>query len=455
MSSGLSLKNYYLNTEMEKEKLEKELEFLKESFESEVISEEEYISGKERIEKHLNELKNKEQESEERKEYAEGIAEEKKIEAAKKTEKKKKIKKNTKKEKEEFEEKPEEAAEEEKEIEKEEEEEEIKAEEEKYEEKPEEEFEEEDIEKTTPASDEEEPKRVEQSKQEEGIASNTGNKRNWKFFIAGLLALVIIAVLAVPFFNGKNTAEVKNNDIGENLGHVAAEIIACSSDKECEEEGKIGTCINPGTKDSECEFRDIVATELIVVNTKDCFNCDTTRMLNLLKESFPGLYVNSLDYSSDEGKNLINDLGIEMLPAYVFDANLSNAFNFEKMKGAFNGIDGKYAMNQEASGASYFISREIIPKRLDVFLIEGEPSAVKTEQNLEEFLNLFKGNVRLFKHDRNDPLTKELKIKTFPVFLINNKIRFSGVQPPDKIRENFCQLNALEECSEELSKNLI
>ena len=149
MSSGLSLKNYYLNTEMEKEKLEKELEFLKESFESEVISEEEYISGKERIEKHLNELKNKEQESEERKEYAEGIAEEKKIEAAKKTEKKKKIKKNTKKEKEEFEEKPEEAAEEEKEIEKEEIEEETKAEEEKYEEKPEREFEEEDIEKTS------------------------------------------------------------------------------------------------------------------------------------------------------------------------------------------------------------------------------------------------------------------------------------------------------------------
>lgn len=442
--------------EKEKEKLEKELEFLRESFESEVITEEEYVSGKERIERHLNELKNKEQKSEERKEYAEA-AEENEIEPAKKAEKKRKTKKSAIKEKEEFEEKPEEAKEEkiteEEYIQKEE----IEAAEEKEpEEKIEqEEFEEEDTEKTMPASDEEEPETVEEPKQKEETVTAAGSKRNWKFFIAGFLALVIIIVLAVPFFNGKNTAEVENNNIGENSGHAAAEFIACSSDEECKEEGKIGTCINPGTKDSECEFMDIAVTELIVVNTEDCFNCDTTRVLKLLKESFPGLYVNSLDYNSDEGKNLINGLGIEMLPAYIFDANLSNSFNFEKMKGAFNEIDGRYIMNKEASGASYFINREIIPKRLDLFLIEGEPSAIKTEQNLEEFLNLFKGNVRLFKHDKNDSLTKELKIKTFPVFLINNKIRFSGVQPPDKIRENFCQMNELKECSEELSKNLI
>src|SRR3989338_1014653 len=37
----------------EKEKIEKELEFLRESFESEVISEEEYLSGKARLEKQL------------------------------------------------------------------------------------------------------------------------------------------------------------------------------------------------------------------------------------------------------------------------------------------------------------------------------------------------------------------------------------------------------------------
>ena len=39
-----------------KEKLEQELRFLKESFEAEVISKEEYEKGKERLEKKLNEI---------------------------------------------------------------------------------------------------------------------------------------------------------------------------------------------------------------------------------------------------------------------------------------------------------------------------------------------------------------------------------------------------------------
>ena len=45
--------------EEEKRKLEKELDFLKESFDSEVISEEEYITGKERVERQLKGLKDK------------------------------------------------------------------------------------------------------------------------------------------------------------------------------------------------------------------------------------------------------------------------------------------------------------------------------------------------------------------------------------------------------------
>jgi len=63
----------------EKEKLEKELEFLKESFDSEVISEEEFLSGKERIQKHLSQLNSEEQKkvSEKKVEEVEEISEEK------------------------------------------------------------------------------------------------------------------------------------------------------------------------------------------------------------------------------------------------------------------------------------------------------------------------------------------------------------------------------------------
>ena len=79
----------------------------------------------------------------------------------------------------------------------------------------------------------------------------------------------------------------------------------------------------------------------------------------------------------------------------------------------------------------------------------------KAEENIQEFLDLFGNNIDFTKFDENGYLTEELDIKTFPAFLINNKIKFSGVQPADKLREYFCEMNNLEECDEELTKRLI
>lgn len=408
--------------EEEKEKFEKELEFLKESFDSEVISEEEYLSGKERIEKQLNELKTKEQ-PEEKKDGQEPKKEEE-IKKPKKT-------KEVEPEKEE-----------------------IKPEEEKTEEI----IEKEEIQKTISSSTEEKPETEEKIKQEEEIEEDTKKGLNWKFLVAGLLGVILIGIFIASFFNEKEAnEEIVSEEIEDDYIEepTIAEFIACSSDEECYEEGKIGTCINLGTEDAKCEFKDITKTKLTIVTTEDCFNCDTSRVLKLLKGLFPSLYLESLDYGSEEGKKLVDGLKIDALPTYIFDENLDNTFNFEKIKGAFEEINGRFVMNKEASGANYFLNRGIISNRLDVFLIEGEISTVKTEQSLEEFLELFGDNINLFKHNKEDSLTRELEIKTFPTFLINNKIKFSGVQSANKIKENFCQLNNLEGCSEELSKSLI
>jgi hypothetical protein len=417
----------------EKEKLEKDLKFLKESYDSEVISEEEYLSGKERIERQMNEVKPKEQKTKTEKK---NIEEKPKIEEVNESEKKveeeeideKEIKVEEHKEPEKILEVKDEAEPEKKEPEK------------------------EEIQETIPVSDGKEESKAEESLDQEDdvevIDVNKGSK--WKYLVVGLLAIVIIAYLSVPFFSPDEQDEEVDIGLEEPM-----EFIACSSDNECKEEGKMGFCVDAGTSDSECEFKDVVKTELTVVNTEECFNCGTSRVLNLLKGLYPGLNTNALDYSSDEGNNLINSLGIDVLPAYIFDSNLINTFNFDRTKGAFDGIDDRFAMNKEASGANYFINRETIPIRLDLFLIEGEVSTLKAEQNLQEFLDMFEDKINFTKHSKSDVLTKELEIKTFPTFLINNKIKFTGVQPADKIRENFCQLNELEECSEELRKSLI
>lgn len=427
----------------DKEILEKELEFLKESFESDVISEEEFNTSKENIDKKLNELKTKEKtivdtKAEDKKIVVEELTEVKEIDNIKKDQEPKEIVIEEKKEPESKKE-----AEETKE----------KIESESKREEKTEEKKETDVAESKEAEKSEsvieEPKK-EEVEQEEVKVYDEKKRGKWKYLFLGLFVIFLL-FYAYSYFNSGETEDIKEN----NVQGVVPVVIACSSDEGCVEEGKKGTCVNPGTIDSECEFKDIVKTKLTIVNTKECFNCGSARVLKFLEELFQGLYLETLDFESEEGEELVKNLGSEVLPLFVFDENLGNTFNFDKIKRTFNLVDGNYVMNREASGANYFINREIIPLRLDVFLIDGEVSTSKAQANLQEFLDLFEDEIEFNIHGENDFLTQDLEIKTFPTFLINNKIKFSGVQPADKIRENFCQMNELEECDEELTKSLV
>ena len=82
-----------MDDKTQKERLEQELRFLKESFEAEVISKEEYEKGKERIERKLKEIQNvKEISKEEVKNTEQNQTEEKKIDKVIETKEEEKIK---------------------------------------------------------------------------------------------------------------------------------------------------------------------------------------------------------------------------------------------------------------------------------------------------------------------------------------------------------------------------
>jgi len=260
------------------EKLDKDLQFLKESYDSEVISEEEYLSGKERIEKHMKEFEEKEQSAKKEPEKNEVSEDKPKIEKVKeeKIEEESKVEEKPKTEK---------IIKPEKEID----EREIKVEEHKEVEKIEPEVKAEEkteVQKTIPVPDtQEEPKedRLEQEEEEDVFDSGKGGK--WKYLVIGLIAIVILVYLAVPFFEAEEDVQ-KEEEFTSVLEEPVVEVfIACSSDDECKEKG---ICENAGTADSECKFVDVVKTELLVVNSEECFNCDTSRVLNLLKGLFPG-----------------------------------------------------------------------------------------------------------------------------------------------------------------------
>ena len=440
----------------EKERLEKELTFLEESLESDIITREEYEKRKETIERKLADLTPETQKISEpaQKPKRKPRKTKKKEEELEKTEEI--IKKETevdlidekgKKTKLEVYEEPREQKEEIKiqEIK----EEKLKViEEKKDQEKVEEKKEEEPL-KEEAEEEKKQKEEVHEIKEEEieelEEKPDKKKKRKWILFSV----LILIAILVFYFYAFKEVNKEK-----ENIFELKP---ACISDNDCEMQNKIGICLSPNTTKAKCEFKEDVNVSLAIINDKNCISCSTDRMFQVIQKLFPMVRKTEIDYSSEEGRKLIAQLSIETLPSYIFESDIEGAFNFDKFKRALLKKESKYLINSAASGSSYYFKREEIKNKLDLFVL---PSASKNvENNVQEILELFKGKIDYSKHiisneEEEKKLNNELGITTYPSFLVNNQIKFSGVQSSESIKNKFCGLNKLPECSTKLSENL-
>lgn len=192
---------------------------------------------------------------------------------------------------------------------------------------------------------------------------------------------------------------------------------------------------------------------LVLNDKKNCFNCDTQRVLGILESWFGSLNAREIDYNTDEGRSVASKFDAKLLPLYVLDGNITRKQSFSQFKQVFVRKDDAYVLNENTAGSTFYFKRENVPSRLDLFVKPGDESSMKAEKNLEEFLNEFKG-IKFEKHLSADNLTKALDIKTFPTFLVNNRVKFAGVRSADTIKGNFCKLNKVPECEKSLSKNL-
>ena len=413
--------------EEQKNRLEQELKFLSESLEADVISKDEYERGKERIEMKITEL---EQETP----VEEKPVEEKPVEESTESQKS-----------EEVEAKPQSESPSEQEVEEVKEEIPVKEDIEIKEIKPQ-------PTKIIGAEREiiEEKSNEEEKPEEKGTKiteepSDSEEITLSKKWIYGIAILILAAIL---FFSLRGC--INENPIEEFVPD-------CLSDSDCKQEGTIGTCSNPDTEEAECQFKQDASTNLIVINDNDCELCDSSRIKNTIKKIFPNVQIQNIDYGAEEAKQLIIELNIDALPAYIFDSDVSLTVNFNDFKRALIKKGDSYVMTNTASGANYYFKREEIENRLDSF--STTDISEKADSNLNEFLGLFEDSIDFEKHivsakDKTQ-LKNELGITSYPAFLINNQIKFGGVQSSDSIKDKFCKLNEISGCEKELRKNII
>ncbi|MBS3100965.1 hypothetical protein J4204_02435 [Candidatus Woesearchaeota archaeon] len=365
-----------MDDKTQKERLEQELRFLKESFEAEVIIKEEFDKGRDRIERKLREIVKSEKEplkpvesQEKPKESKEQPKEDAAI--ASKSEEKIKLK-----------------------------------------------VIQDEIVEEHPA-----PKPVEKEPFAEPVVyeENKEDGKGGKFFKYAFVfvVLILIAFFSYSYFKDKAAPQEKTNDV------------------------KIP------------ESEPVQKTNVIVLNGgKSCFNCGTKRVLGILEGWFGKISAKEIDYSTNDGKAIAEKFSISLLPAYILDENIAKNSAYEKFKQAFSKRNDSYILSDDAAGATFYFRRENIPNRLDLLVKENDASSANAEKNLKEFLQAFK-EAKFEKHLSNGALAKELQIKSFPTFLINNRIKFTGVHSAETIKDNFCKLNKLPECEKSLSKSLV
>lgn len=99
----------------------------------------------------------------------------------------------------------------------------------------------------------------------------------------------------------------------------------------------------PVSDDPEIEF--------IVLSDSSCTVCGEQDIIDVTQQQlFPTVTTRKVEYTSEEGQALIEELGITVVPAYIFDTAVTQAQNFNQVSSALVQVGEYYYINPAALG---------------------------------------------------------------------------------------------------------
>lgn len=197
---------------------------------------------------------------------------------------------------------------------------------------------------------------------------------------------------------GKLTLEIKQNKIADykaedlrlsdkikDSSETLALLPQCFSDLNCKNGAVLGSCVNPGTNKAYCNFAKTAKVPLVIITPKDCVTCNTENVSDFLKKQFPGLTISYQYYPDSKASKIIKDLGIKALPAYLLKKEVETENNFPTFKSSLEVRGDYYMLKPEFSGVSYFIGRNKIKDKLDIFVSLYDKNTRELLDNIKEY----------------------------------------------------------------------
>ena len=123
----------------------------------------------------------------------------------------------------------------------------------------------------------------------------------------------------------------------------------------------------------------------LVITDSGCSLCSTELSRNALKDIFPELSFEIIDYQQQKAQQMIKEQGISTLPAFILPFELKQHHNFDKLGRFFKEKHGKIILDKEITGVFFFLDRKEVPRRIDYFLDIYDGDAAGVFQALTKF----------------------------------------------------------------------
>ncbi len=161
----------------------------------------------------------------------------------------------------------------------------------------------------------------------------------------------------------------------------------CFEDNDCRQKGKVGACVKlEDAQGGTCSFKDAVQFDFVIVIPDSALVHTEQSSIVTTEELFPGVRMVKHRWSSEKGKELIQNNKPGALPLYLFDKKVTQTANYEKIKSGLKDIGEWYTFKDGVMKKHFFFKRKPSKGIVELFIDPFFPDISKV---LGTVLNLF------------------------------------------------------------------
>jgi len=156
----------------------------------------------------------------------------------------------------------------------------------------------------------------------------------------------------------------------------------CLSHSDCFRQGQLSLCENAGTAQARCVYSTPQSVPLTVIIPEPGHFTNQNDIIKLNERNFPGTMVQHVSEATPEGQALIRKYDISLLPAYIFDPAIEEAYHFKTFREGFYRQGDRLLFKPERVGATVFCSRKRVRGRIEIVLSSHSVKAMRILHSL-------------------------------------------------------------------------